>query len=345
MGLLKFTDKGIYCEQADVYIDPWKAVDKAIITHGHSDHARAGHRQYFCHHHSSNVLKLRLGKKIKVESVDFDQEIVMNGVRITLHPAGHIIGSAQIRLEYKGQVWVISGDYKTENDGFSGAFQPIKCHYFITECTFGLPIYKWRPQEEVFNDINHWWQKNKELGKTSVMFGYSLGKTQRIIQQLDSSIGPVFTHRSIENTNKALRDQGIKLNPTFQVEAVSGHQKFYEGIVIAPPSAASSPWIQQFYPFTTAMASGWMGLRNARRGRAVHRGFVLSDHADWTGLNEAVKATGAEYVIATHGSTQIFAKWLNENGINTRVESTLFEGESIEISENETERLTKPGLT
>ncbi len=328
MGLLKFTEKGIFCEQANVYIDPWRAVDKAIITHGHSDHAKAGHQHYLCHQNSVNVLKLRLGKKINIQKVDFGEEMLINGVKISLHPAGHIIGSAQVRLEYKGQIWVVSGDYKTENDGFSGAFEPIKCHYFITECTFGLPIYKWRPQQEVFEDINQWWQQSSALGKTAVLFGYSLGKTQRIIQHLDQSIGPIYTHKSIENTNKALRDQGIALAQTQLVDKVKDQRNMHQGIVIAPPSAASSSWIQQFYPYTTAMASGWMGIRQNRKNRAVHRGFVLSDHADWDGLNTAVKETGAEYVIATHGSTKVFARWLNEIGVHAKVESTNFEGEN-----------------
>ncbi len=327
MGLLKFTDKGIFCEQAGLYIDPWKSVDKAIITHGHSDHARSGHKYYLCHHNSVNVLKLRLGKKIVVESVEYGEEKVINGVKISLHPAGHIIGSAQVKLAYKGQIWVVSGDYKIENDGFSGAFEPIKCHYFITECTFGLPIYKWRPQEEVFQDINQWWQANKNAGKTTVLFGYSLGKTQRIIQQLDHSIGPIFTHKSIEKTNEALRAQGIDLAPTQLVEDVPQSQDFSEGIVIAPPSVNTSSWIQQFYPYTTGMASGWMGVRQNRKNRAVNHGFVLSDHADWVGLNQAVEATEAEYVIATHGTTKPFSRWLIENGINATIENTNFEGE------------------
>ena len=337
MRLLQFTDRGIYCEQANVYIDPWKPVNKALITHGHADHARYGHQHYLCHHQSKPVLKLRLGENIKVQTVEYDKCITINGVNISFHPAGHILGSAQIRLEYKDCVWVVSGDYKTENDGLSGAYEPVRCNYFITECTFGLPVYKWRPQKEVFEDINHWWHKNKEAGKTTVIIGYSLGKAQRIIQGLETSIGPIFTHGAVGNINQALRDDGISLNDTIPVTPDLNKNKFAGGIVVAPPSAAGTTWMRKFHPYSIGIASGWMGLRGARRRRSVDRGFVLSDHADWIGLNQAVRETGAEYVIATHGYTNAFARWLNEKGIRASVESTLFEGELTEINEGNKE--------
>ncbi len=333
MGLLQFTSKGIYCKQADVYIDPWKSVDKALITHGHSDHARHGHKQYLCHHHSKSILKLRLGKNINIQTVKYGESVTINGVDISFHPAGHIIGSAQIRLEYKGCIWVVSGDYKIEDDGLSGAYTPIKCQYFITECTFGLPVYKWIPQQEVFDDINNWWQQNNKEGKTTVLIGYSLGKAQRLIQGLDTSIGPILTHGAVENINQALREDGIKLNDTINVTADFDKKKFSNAIVVAPPSAAGTNWLKKFHPYSTGIASGWMGIRGPRRRRTVDRGFVLSDHADWTGLNQAVRESGAEYVIATHGYTNAFARWLNEKGVQASVENTLFEGELPEIKE------------
>lgn len=333
MPLLQFTDRGIYCKQAGLYIDPWKPVKKALITHGHADHARYGHQHYLCHHHSKPILKLRLGGNIDVQTLAYGEPVTVNGVNITFYPAGHIVGSAQIRLEHKGCTWVVSGDYKTENDGLSGAYEPVKCNYFITECTFGLPVYKWRPQHEVFDDINHWWLKNKEAGKTTVIIGYSLGKAQRIIQGLDTSIGPIFTHGAVENINQALRNDGIGLNHTVPVTPDLGKDKFAGAIVVAPPSAAGTTWMRKFHPYSIGIASGWMGLRGARRRRAVDRGFVLSDHADWIGLNQAIQESEAEYVIATHGYTNAFARWLNEKGIQASAESTLFEGELSEINE------------
>lgn len=333
MPLLQFTDRGIYCKQAGIYIDPWKPVDKALITHGHADHARYGHGHYLCHHHSKPVLQLRLGTNIEIQTVTYHESINVNGVAISFHPAGHIIGSAQIRLEYKGCIWVVSGDYKIEDDGLSGAFEPVKCHYFITECTFGLPVYKWRPQKEVFDDINHWWQKNKEADKTTVIIGYSLGKAQRIIQGLDTSIGPILTHGAVENINQALRNDGVSLNETIRVTADFNKNQLNGSIVVAPPSAAGTTWMKKFHPYSIGIASGWMGLRGARRRRSVDRGFVLSDHADWIGLNQAINESGAEYVIATHGYTNAFARWLNEKGIQAGVESTMFEGELSEINE------------
>ncbi len=334
MGLLTFTEKGIYCEQGDFYIDPWKPVSKALITHGHADHSRWGNRQYIATKSSVPVIKHRLGP-IKIQGVEFGENILINGVKVSFHPAGHIIGSAQIRVEYKGEVWVASGDYKTEYDGLASAFEAIPCHTFITESTFGLPIYKWKPQEEVFAEINQWWADNKEEGKVTLLTGYSLGKAQRIIQGLDDSIGQIFTHGAIENTNEVIRQQGIPLKKTSRISQQTKSKDFIGNIVIAPPSAVGSVWMKKFKLVSIGIASGWMNLRGARRRRAVDRGFVLSDHADWDGLNDAIKTTRAERVIVTHGFTEIFKKWLIQQGLEVATEKTEFEGELSELGETE----------
>lgn len=331
MALLTFNDCGIYCRQANVYIDPWKPVKKALITHAHSDHARWGHQQYLTHFDSEPVMRHRLGNEIAVQTVDYGEVVTINGVHFSFHPAGHIPGSAQIRVEYKGEIWVVSGDYKLEDDGLSMAFQPVKCHHFITESTFGLPVYNWKPQPRVFNEINDWWQKNREEGRVSVLGGYALGKAQRILQGLDPSIGRIFTHGAVENTNEILRSQGIPLPDT---ELVSGEHKktdFAGAMVVCPPSAIGTAWMRKFGKASTGFCSGWMALRGARRRRAADRGFVLSDHADWQGLNMAVKATQAENVYVTHGYKDIYAKWLrDEMGLNAQSVDTLYEGESLE---------------
>lgn len=324
MALLHFKSEGIYCPKADIYIDPWKKVDKALITHGHSDHARSGHKSYLCTHSAKPVLRYRLGRKMKIESVAYGDEVLINGVRFSFHPAGHIIGSAQIRVEFQGEIWVVTGDYKTEADGISEPFEPVKCHTLITESTFGLPVYRWEKQEQVFGKINHWWKTNKENGIVSILASYSLGKAQRIIHNLDHSTGPVFTHGAIEQTNEVIRNQGFDLARTIPIDSVFDKNQFKEGIVICPPGLLGSEWLDQFRPFSTAVASGWMMLRGTRRRRAVDKGFVLSDHADWSGLNEAVQLSGAEKVYVTHGYAEIFSRWLQNAGMDSEEVKTEF---------------------
>lgn len=329
MPLLTFTKKGIYCEQADVYIDPWRPVDKAFLTHGHADHARFGSKHYWCTELAAPVIRYRLGK-ISLQTATYGEEIRVNGVSFSFHPAGHVIGSAQIRVAHRGEVWVVSGDYKTQNDGVSTPFEPVKCQHFITESTFGLPVYQWRPQAEVMQEINEWWQQCQEDGKVAVLSAYSLGKAQRIIQNVDHSIGTIFTHGAVENTNKVLREQGIDLKATTHVTAKLSKKDFKGGLVICPPSAVDASWAKVFGPKSTAAASGWMMLRGARRRRAADRGFVLSDHDDWKGLNDAVVATEAENVYVTHGYSEIFSKWLRGKGLNAQVLETEFATDSEE---------------
>ncbi|WP_086476884.1 ligase-associated DNA damage response exonuclease [Arenibacter amylolyticus] len=328
--LLQFNEKGLYCKKADVYLDPWKPVDRAIITHGHADHSRWGNKEYITHHNNVPIIKHRLGD-INVRGVEYNEKFVVNNVSFSLHPAGHIIGSSQVRVAHKGEVWVFSGDYKLENDGVSTPFQPVKCHAFITECTFGIPPFKWLPQEEVFQDINQWWAVNREEGKTSVLFAYSLGKAQRLLKHLDSSIGNIYTHGAIENMTEVLRDQ-VAFPPTTLITRETKKKDLLGSLVLAPPSAHGSSWIRKMVPFVTASASGWMAFRGARRRRAIDKGFVLSDHCDWEGLLTAIKSTGANKIIATHGYTEIFSRYLREQGYDARTEQTQFTGELEELN-------------
>lgn len=336
MPLLEFTDRGIYCAQADVYIDPWRPVDRALITHGHADHARWGHQHYLCTRRAKPVMRYRLGP-VNIETLDYGEVRTINGVRFSFHPAGHIIGSAQIRVEYKGEIWVASGDYKLEDDGLSTPFEAVRCHTFITESTFGLPVYEWTAQEKVIADINDWWRTNVAEGKVSVLSSYALGKAQRVMHGLDTSIGPILTHGAVENTNEILRKQGIPLPETRRVVQGMKKKAFQGAMVIATPSAVGSPWMKKFRPFSLGIASGWMTLRGARRRRNADRGFILSDHADWGGLNEAIAATGAQRVIVTHGYTDIFRRWLEEQGYEAYAEATEFEGEPTEDNEQQNE--------
>jgi putative mRNA 3-end processing factor len=328
--MLKFDRDGIFCEPAGVYIDPWKPVDRAIITHGHSDHARFGNKHYLTHHQSVPILKYRLGPDIDVQGVNYGEVLLMNGVKISLHPAGHIIGSAQVRLEYKGEVWVVSGDYKLQQDNVSEPYESLRCHHFITESTFGLPIYHFPSPDEVASDINKWWAFNKESGKNSIIIGYALGKAQRIIKHLNPAIGNIFTHGAVANLNDVLAAFEMGLPPTQRAAGVT-KKELNGDIIVAPPSAIGTPWLKRFEPYSLGICSGWMQLRGARRRRGADRGFILSDHADWNQLNKAVRDTSAENIYVTHGYKSIYAKWLrDEYKLNAVEVDTLYEGENIE---------------
>ncbi len=329
-NLIEFTNKGLYVPVADVYIDPWRAVPKAFITHGHSDHARYGHGWYATHRNNVPIIRHRLGADINVTSLEFGEVMSINGVSFSLHPAGHVLGSSQVRVEYKGEVWVFSGDYKVEDDGISGAFEPIKCHAFITESTFGLPVFNWKPQADLFTEVNRWWQKNKEEGKVSLLNGYSLGKAQRLIANVDSSIGPIYTHGAVEEITSIYRSEGITLPPTTRVNPDIPKNDYQGALIIAPSSANGTPWANKFKPLSIGVASGWMNLRGAKRWQAADRGFPISDHADWHGLISAIKETGADKIFVTHGYTSVFTRWLREQGYDAHEVHTLYGDEKDE---------------
>ncbi len=340
MPLIEFTESGLYCPAGQFYIDPWKPVPKAIITHAHSDHARWGSDHYLCHSHTLPVLKLRLGN-IQAASVKWNEPITQNGVRISLHPAGHIIGSSQIRIEYKGEVWVVSGDYKTEDDGISGVFEPLPCHTFITESTFGLPIYNWKKQATIFTDIQHWISRNQADGKTSVITAYSLGKAQRVLQGVAAITNNIYVHGAVWNIHQALLGAGFNLPAVKRVTPDMQKEQFKNAVIIAPPSADSSPWMKRFTPYSVGICSGWMQVRGNVRRRNADAGFALSDHADWNGLLAAVKATGATKVYVTHGFQSVFSRYLTEIGIEAAEVKTEYGTEDDEkIPEIEAPLLT-----
>ncbi len=328
--LITFTAKGLYCAIGDFYIDPWKPVDRAVITHGHSDHAYAGHKYYLCHTHTKPILSLRLGPH-NIESVDWGKTVFINGVKISLHPAGHIIGSSQVRIEHNGEVWVVSGDFKTEDDGISGAFEPVACNTFITESTFGLPIYNWLPQREIFENMISWINHNQEHGKSSVIIAYSLGKAQRVIEQIKNTSEIIHVHGAIWNMHETLVAAGFKLSTVVRVTPETPKESLKGTIVIAPPSSDGTPWMKRFSPHSVGICSGWMQVRGNVRRRNVDAGFALSDHADWPGLLAAVKATGAERVYVTHGFQSAFSRYLTESGIAIAAEvKTEYGGEEEE---------------
>lgn len=332
MPLIEFTDRGLYCRAGDFYIDPWKPVDKAVITHAHSDHARWGSKYYLCHHDTKPILQYRLGPGT-YQSIAWSETIYINGVRISLFPAGHIIGSSQVRLEYNGEVWVVSGDYKTENDGLSGQFEPVRCHTFITESTFGLPIYRWKPQDEIYSGIQQWIQKNQQEGKTSVLIAYSLGKAQRLLPPIAAITDKIFVHGAVFNVHMSLVNAGIQLPFVRRVTNELSKDDLKGAVVIAPSSAEGSPWLKRFLPYEIGICSGWMQVRGNVRRKNADAGFVLSDHADWEGLITSCKATGAECVYVTHGFQAVFSRYLTEQGIEAREVHTEFVGEEEEKDE------------
>jgi putative mRNA 3-end processing factor len=253
---------------------------------------------------------------------------------VSLHPAGHILGSAQVRLERQGEIWVVSGDYKVAPDATCRAFEPVRCHLFLTESTFGLPIYRWAPQEDVFRRINRWWRSNQEKGQASVLFGYALGKAQRLLAGVDASIGPIFTHGAVELFNRVYRETSVPLPPTQHVADAPKGTDWSRALIVAPPSAQGTPWLRRFGTVSTGFASGWMQIRGTRRRRAADRGFALSDHVDWTGLLDTIRATGAERVWVTHGYSAIVVRYLRELGWDARMVATRFEGEQDEVAED-----------
>ena len=336
--------EGLYCPPGKFYIDPWRPVERAVITHGHADHSRTGHGHYLAAAPGAGILRSRLGE-INLQTMEYGETLTHNGVTISLHPAGHVLGSAQVRLAYGGEVWVASGDYKVEPDGTCAAFEPVRCDTFITESTFGLPIYRWEPQQSVFEDINQWWRGNAAVGRASVLYCYAFGKAQRILHGVDASIGPIICHGAAEPLNRVYREAGVVLPETRLVTEVVDKSLLKTALVVAPPSAGGSPWIKRFGDYSDAFASGWMLLRGARRRRAVDRGFVLSDHADWPGLMQAIAATGAPRVIVTHGQIGVMVRWLQQNGLQAGAFQTEYGQEDDDASRTEPNQVDASAAT
>ena len=336
--LIVLRPQGLYCPAGDFYIDPWRPVARAVLTHAHADHARVGHTAYLATAVSEGVLRKRLGAGISLQGLAYGEVVQINGVRVSLHPAGHVLGSAQVRVEQGGLngsgVWVASGDYflsavESDVNATCAPFEPVRCDCFITESTFGLPIYRWRAQREVLAEVNAWWQANADAGRASLLLGYSFGKAQRLLAGLDASIGPIIAHGAVEPLNAAYREAGVVLPATQRIDDVP-REALKRALAIAPPAVQGSAWAKRLGDASDAFASGWMQLRGARRRHGVDRGFVLSDHADWPGLQRAIKATGAERVIVTHGYEAVMVRWLSEQGLQAQSFQTAYGDDAAE---------------
>jgi len=301
VALLELRPGGLYCPAGDFYVDPWEPVGRAVITHAHSDHACPGSRNYLTAAPGSAILRERVGPEADIQASPYGERLTLGDTSLSLHPAGHILGSAQVRIESRGEVWVVSGDYKLAPDPTCTPFEPLRCHTFVTESTFGLPIFRWAPETDTIGAIHAWWRANQDAGKTSVLYAYPLGKSQRVLAAIDTSIGPLHAHDAVERYSRAYRDQGVALPPPGSREGAT--------LIVAPPG-----YEHRGPRVSTALVSGWMRIRGTRRRRSLDRGFVLSDHADWPELLRAIDATGAECVWVTHGFRGPLVRWLQEHG-------------------------------
>lgn len=326
--MLELTRQGLYCAAGGFHVDAWEPVDRTVVTHAHGDHAYAGCGHYLTAAPGVGLLRLRVGEA-SVQGLAYGEALRIGEVTLSLHPAGHILGSSQVRIEHRGEVWVVSGDYKLAADPTCAGFEPVRCHTFLTESTFGLPVYRWAPPEVVLAEISGWWAVNRAAGKTSLLLCYALGKAQRVLAGI-SEAGPIVVHGAVERVNLAYRAAGIKLAATTMVGEAARKEDWRGALVVAPPSAAGSPWTRRFKNLSTGFASGWMRVRGQRRRRALDRGFALSDHADWPALLTAVAATEAERVLVTHGSAGPLARYLGERGVRAEVLATRFVGEAEE---------------
>ncbi len=310
------TENGLACKGGGFHIDPRGPVERAVITHAHADHAGRGCRHYLAAREGIHILRTRLGSEASIQFVEYGEIVDLNGYRLSLHPAGHILGSAQVRIERRGYVTVFSGDYKTQPDPTCAPFELLRCQRFITEATFGLPVYRWDDSAQIFEEIRAWWKSNQEAGRTSVIFAYVLGKSQRILMGLDPFMGPIFTHSTVAEMNRRYRLSGVGLPNTLPVEKAIRKSDVRRALILAPPSVRGTAWLEQLGDCSTALASGWMRIRGAQLRHRVDRGFVLSDHADWPGLMDTIAATGAEEVYVTHGYIVPLVRMLRKRGIN-----------------------------
>ncbi len=325
--LVSPTEHGLYCAAGNFYIDPWRPVDRAVLTHAHGDHARSGSHAYFAAESSLDILRRRLGADAPLIGVDYGRAFEVGDARVSLHPAGHVLGSAQIRIEAQDQVWVITGDYKRAADPTCAPFEPVTCDVLISEATFALPCYRWPETRVVVDEIFRWWRSNRDAGRASVLFCYALGKAQRVLAELTAFTDEsVFAHGAVLPLIEDYRRAGVRMLPVAPVERE--RRADYSGaLVIAPPSASGSPWMRRFGDAATGFCSGWMCIRGARRRRGYDRGFVLSDHADWPALLQTITESRAQRVLLTHGYSDALVRYLCERGVNAAALRTAYGAE------------------
>ncbi|HET9388146.1 MAG TPA: ligase-associated DNA damage response exonuclease [Steroidobacteraceae bacterium] len=325
--LVTVTANGLYCPAGDFHIDPWKPVPTALITHAHGDHLRHGSTRYIVARPGAPIAKLRLGSDQAVTPVDYGARLTLGATTVSLHPAGHILGSAQVRIEHAGRVWVVSGDYKRQEDPTCAAFEQLECDVFISEATFALPVYRWPSTRLVAQEIVRWWHANRERGLASALFCYALGKSQRVLAELGAlTAEPVYVHGAVDSLVGVYRRAGVGMLPTLSIPN-DKKTDFRGALILAPPSAAGTPWMRRFGEHATGFCSGWMRVRGDRRRRGYDRGFVISDHADWPALLRTCRATKARRILLTHGHSDALARYLTEHDMPSSTLKTDFGAE------------------
>lgn len=345
--LLQVRPGGLYCPAGDFYIDPWSSVGRAVITHAHSDHARWGSEQYLASNDSRTLLELRLGKGIKLQTLPYGEKMIIGSATVSLHPAGHILGSSQVRIEVDGKVALVTGDYKLQDDPTCSAWEPVRCDLMVTESTFGLPVFRWPTISEVTGNILQWWRENQAERRTSILLGYAVGKSQRMIAELleassQESSNEMFIHGALIGPMVAYRVAGVSLPALRSISEMPGKHDYSQALIFAPPAAQNSPWMKRFPDASVAMASGWMAIRGTRRRRNVDRGFVVSDHVDWTDLAKAIELCNPTELWVTHGFSDVVARYQSELGRQARPIVTQFVGDDADVEPEESSAIAKP---
>lgn len=329
--LLQTTPEGLWCEAGGFHVDPWKPVETAVVTHAHADHATPGCGRYLASEHTLEVMRVRFDRTLSGEVIDWGDARELGTCRVSLHPAGHVLGSSQIRIEHRDEVWCVTGDYKREPDPSCEPFEQVECSTLLTESTFGLPVYRWEDSRRVFDEMNEWWRSNARRGRTTVFLAYAFGKAQRILSGLDPTIGPIGIHGALAGPTEVYRSAGIRIPEVLKADRTTAGELAGGGVIVCPPSATGTPWMRRFKGpdgMRLGYVSGWMQVRGRRRWQSVDRGFVLSDHADWPGLLETIRSSGARRIGVTHGSTAVLARYLREiEGLEAFEVPTRFIGE------------------
>ncbi len=336
------TDRGLYCPAGDFHIDPWRSVERAVVTHAHSDHAVQGCESYLASPTGAIVLRARLGQGAAIDSLPWNERLNVRDATISLHPAGHVLGSAQVRVQTAAGVCVVTGDYKRHADPTAEPFELVECDELITESTFGLPIYRWPDPDSVLADMLAWWTSNIARGVTSIIFAYSLGKAQRILAGIARAAGgtppgPIAVHGAVERINTAYAAAGVALPDAPRADALNAKDIRGKGLLIAPQSTDGTVWLRKFAiggEIASASASGWLIVRGQRRRANHDRAFVLSDHADWPALHDTITQCRCSRVGVTHGFVQPMVRYLTEHGcagrsVDAYVVPTRYEGETV----------------
>jgi len=310
---LKVLEQGLFCTAGEFFIDAWKPVPVCIVTHAHGDHAYQGHGLYIATKETLLIIHKRFGYEVPSKSVEYGEKFKMGKAWVSLHPAGHILGSSQIRIETANELTVVSGDYKRSFDATCQPFEVIKCDIFVTESTFALPIYQWPTEETILQQINEWWEENAANDHPSVLFCYSLGKAQRIMSLLaNQKDKTIYLHGAVLSCSELYQQLGIEMVSFKPVSENAKGSTFSKDLILAPPSAIGTPWLKRFPSCRLAFASGWMEVRGVRRRKALDRGFILSDHADWNALIQTIEETEAKIILTTHGNAALLAQFLRE---------------------------------